>query len=61
MTHHQYGISVLVSQMSFHRETSGWVVKSRLFSQAKQYAKQCFSLVYKPSYNQKITLLVIRM
>ena len=29
-----YGISVLVSQTSFHGETSGGVAKCRLFSQA---------------------------
>jgi len=31
---HQYGISALISQMSFGRETSGSVAKCRLFSQA---------------------------
>ena len=31
---HQYGISVLVSQTSFRRETVGGVAKCRLFSQA---------------------------
>ena len=30
----QYGISALVSQTSFREETSGGVVKCRLFSQA---------------------------
>ena len=35
VTLHQYGISALVSQMSFGRETSGSVAKCRLFSQAK--------------------------
>ena len=34
MTGHQYGISTLISQMSFGKETSGSVDKSRLFSQA---------------------------
>ena len=34
MTRDQYGISTLVSQMSFGGETSGSVDKSRLFSQA---------------------------
>ena len=34
MTRHQYGISALVCQMSFRRETSGGVVrKCQLFSQ----------------------------
>ena len=33
-TSSEYEISVLVSQMSFHRETSGSVTKSWLFSQA---------------------------
>ena len=32
---HQYGISALVSQTSFGRETSGSVVKCRMFSKAK--------------------------
>ena len=34
VTVHQYGISALVSQMSFGRETNGSVAKCRLFSQA---------------------------
>ena len=34
MTRHQYGISTLVSQMSFGRETSGSVAKCRSFSHA---------------------------
>ena len=34
VTHHQYGISTLVSQTSFGGETSGSVAKCRLFSQA---------------------------
>ena len=34
VTRHQYGISALVSQTSFHGETSGGVAKCRLFSQA---------------------------
>ena len=34
VTCHQYGISALVSQASFGRETSGSVAKCRLFSQA---------------------------
>ena len=34
VTHHQYGISALVSQTSFHGETSGSVAKCRKFSQA---------------------------
>ena len=34
VTRHQYGISVLVSQTSFGRETSCSVTKCRLFSQA---------------------------
>ena len=33
--HHQYGISALVSRMSFGGETSGSVAKCWLFSQAK--------------------------
>ena len=34
VTHRQYGISALVSQTSFGKETSGSVAKCRLFSQA---------------------------
>ena len=34
---HQYGISALVSQMSFRRETSAGVAKCRLFSQAMMF------------------------
>ena len=34
VTHHQYGISVIVSRTSFVRETIGGVAKCRLFSQA---------------------------
>ena len=33
VTHHQYGISALISQTSFWGETSGRVVKFQLFSQ----------------------------
>ena len=35
-TPHQYGISVLVTQMSFCEGLSGDLVKCRLFSQAKK-------------------------
>ena len=34
LTHHQYRISMLVSQMSFCRETSGGIMKCQLFPQA---------------------------
>ena len=34
VTRHQYGISALVSQMSFRGETEGGVPKCWLFSQA---------------------------
>ena len=36
VTRHQYGISTLVSQTSFGRETSGRVAKCQLFSQASK-------------------------
>ena len=36
VTRHQYGISALFSQMSFHRETSVGVARCWLFSQAKK-------------------------
>ena len=42
---HQYGISVLVSQMSFGRETSGSVAKCQLFSQANLTASHCSSFL----------------
>ena len=44
---HQYGISALVSQMSFGRETSGSIVKCRLFSQAVGW------YIMHPSYETK--------
>ena len=34
MIRHQYGISALAPQTSFHRESSGEVIKCRLLSQA---------------------------
>ena len=43
MTHHQYGISAFVSQTSFGGETSGSVVKCRLFSQATENSKRISS------------------
>ena len=33
VTRHQYGISALVPQTSFYRETSGGLIKRQLFSQ----------------------------
>ena len=44
MTRHQYGISVLASQMSFGVETSGSVTKCWLFSQATIKQNMTFSL-----------------
>ena len=38
MTRHQYGISVLIFQMPFGKETSDSVVKCQLFSQASHLA-----------------------
>ena len=43
MTHHQYGISAFVSQTSFGGETSGSVIKCRLFSQAIENSKRISS------------------
>ena len=43
VTRHQYGISALVSQTSFGGETSGSVVKCRLFSQAIKNSKRISS------------------
>ena len=37
VTRHQYGISVLVSQTSFHRETVGGIAKCCLFSQDRVF------------------------
>ena len=45
---HQYGISVLVSQTSFHRETCGGVAKCRLLSQAKSLKKPLLLAFMKP-------------
>ena len=39
VTHHEYGISALISQTSFGGETSGRVAKCRLFSQAMLHQK----------------------
>ena len=42
VTHHQYGISVLVSQMSFGRETSGNIATCQQFSQQQQQQQSLF-------------------
>ena len=47
---HQYGISSLVSQMSFRGETSGGVAKCRLFSQVKMKTAQQLSLKISPTH-----------
>ena len=47
VTHHQYGISALVSQTSFGTETSGSVAKCRLFSQASHLTMRCASSLLK--------------
>ena len=44
VTHHQYGISALVSQTSFGRKTNGSVAKCRLFSQATLRRMWIFSV-----------------
>ena len=41
VTRHQYGISALVSQTLFGRETSGSVAKCRLFPQATSGRGSC--------------------
>ena len=46
MTHHQYGISALVSQASFHEESVGGVVKCHLFSQATVMAENLVILLW---------------
>ena len=46
VTHHQYGISALVSQTSFHRETVGGIVKCHLFSQATVMAENLVILLW---------------
>ena len=43
---HQYGISVLVSQTSFHGETVGGVAKCHLFSQATVMAENLVILLW---------------
>ena len=46
VTHHQYGISALVSQTSFGGETSGSVAKFQLFSQAIDLAHRlCYAFI----------------
>ena len=45
-THHQYGISALVSQTSFHGETVGGIVKCHLFSQATVMAENLVILLW---------------
>ena len=46
VTHHQYGISALVSQTSFHGETVGGIVKCHLFSQATVMAENLVILLW---------------
>ena len=43
LTRHQYGISALISQASFCKETSGGVSKYRLFSQVSLYFPDLFA------------------
>ena len=43
VTRHQYGISGLISQMSFHGETSGGVMKCWLFSKALNWKVLTFT------------------
>ena len=45
VTRHQYGISALVPQTSFRRETSGDVAKCRLFSSRSAHTRCVTSLV----------------
>ena len=46
VTHHQYGISALVSQTSFHGETVGGIMKCHLFSQATVMAENLVILLW---------------
>ena len=46
VTRHQYGISALVSHMSFVGETSGSVAKCRLFSQATIHRQPLHILLF---------------
>ena len=65
VTRHQYGISVLISQTSFGRETSGSVTKYRLFSQAAKGAIKvkrvvqvsCLLLMNFQGFSQHLKLL----
>ena len=61
VTHHQYGISVLISQMSVGEETSGSVAKCRLFSKAMagMTAKETCTLiiVITPGINNSIIIM----
>ena len=56
VTCHQYGISALVSQMSFGRETSGSIAKCWLFSQA---TKCHFVLAIIEIFNRDVKLIII--
>ena len=56
VTCHQYGISALVSQMSFGRETSGSIAKCWLFSQA---TKCHFVLAIIEIFNRDVRLIII--
>ena len=61
VTHHQYGISLLISQMSVGEETSGSVAKCRLFSKAMagMTAKETCALiiVITPGINNSIIIM----
>ena len=55
-TRHQYGVSALVSQMSFGRETSGSIAKCWLFSQA---TKCHFVLAIIEIFNRDVKCIII--
>ena len=55
---HQYGISVLVSQMSFYRETSGgFTVKCPLWGALYHFCLECFLYFYTASEGLLLLLL----
>ena len=54
VTCHQYGISALVSQRSFGRETRGSVAKCWLFSQAKAFPESTELLTFSYSHHGRV-------
>ena len=60
VTRHPYGISALVPRKSFRRETSGGVVKCRLFSQTSTYHASSYlpSKRHEVRWIKRLTVLI---